>query len=86
MRGSRVDALRPLHPMLTRRVPCVLQTDLADGALELNDTLLAAVGADYAASGDLQVRTYAAQPFLETRPLSGAELHFLSASDSFSKS
>ena len=31
------------------------QTDLADGALELNDTLLAAVGADYAASGDLQV-------------------------------
>ena len=27
--------------------------DLADGALQLNDTLLAAVGADYAASGDL---------------------------------
>ena len=39
----------PSRPLLC------LQTDLADGALQLNDTLLAAVGADYAASSDLQV-------------------------------
>ena len=32
------------------------QQDLADGALQLNDTLLHAVGAEYAAAGDLQVR------------------------------
>ena len=31
------------------------RTDLADGALQLNDMLLQAVGAEYAAAGDLQV-------------------------------
>lgn len=31
------------------------QENLADGALELNDALLHAVGAEYAAAGDLQV-------------------------------
>ena len=31
------------------------RADLADGALQLNDMLLQAVGADYAAAGDLQV-------------------------------
>ena len=38
--------------------------DLADGALQLNDTLLQAVGAEYAAAGDLQVQP----PPLPPRP------------------
>ena len=51
---DRSCALRRRRPQ--QLACCFVQMDLADGALQLNDTLLAAVGADYAASGDLQVR------------------------------
>ena len=39
------------------------QENLADGALQLNDALLHAVGAEYAAAGDLQVILLPIHPF-----------------------
>ena len=77
MQGS--DGVRDLIHQLLRPSPAErmtmeelfnhpwFQQDLADGALELNDMLLQAVGADYADANNLQVLPF--PPPLPTSPI-----------------